>query len=93
MNHRSWELQNKKKGSKSGQRIWGLAGLSLANAKLLLSDIRTGSGTTEVSLWVKNLTDKAYKQNVIDFGPGFGNLHIANFGTPRTYGLQVLFRW
>jgi hypothetical protein len=30
MNHRSWELQNKKKGSKSGQRIWGLAGLSLA---------------------------------------------------------------
>jgi len=70
-----------------------VAGLGLANAKLLLSDIRAGSGTAEISLWVKNLTDKAYKQNVIDFGPGFGNLHIANFGTPRTYGAQVVFRW
>ena len=30
MNQRSWELQNKKKESKSGQGVWGLAGSSLA---------------------------------------------------------------
>jgi iron complex outermembrane receptor protein len=66
---------------------------TLVNARLSLGGIAYGSAKFDVALWSKNLLDEKYIQNMIDFGPGFGNLTQAYFGTPRTYGLQATVRW
>lgn len=42
-----------------------------------------------VAVWAKNLTDKLYRTNVIPF---FGD-EVSQFGPPRTYGLDVTFRY
>ena len=66
---------------------------TLVNARLSLGGIAYGSAKFDVALWSKNLLDEKYIQNMIDFGPGFGNLTQVYFGTPRTYGLQATVRW
>lgn len=66
---------------------------TLVNARLSLGGIAYGSAKFDVALWSKNLLDEKYIQNMIDFGPGFGNLTQVYFGTPRTYGLQATARW
>ncbi len=47
----------------------------------------------EVALWAKNLGNVARPGNIIDFGPGFANLRVANFDQPRTFGVSVTARW
>ena len=48
-------------------------------------------GALRVSLWGKNLTDEEYREYGIDFGSlGFaGNV----YGEPRTYGLDLVYRY
>jgi len=70
-----------------------VAARGIANAKLLLSDIPAGTGQAEIALWIRNLTDKEYVENTVDFGPGFGGLTQDLFGTPRTYGAEFVYRW
>ncbi|QEE23384.1 TonB-dependent receptor [Rhodanobacter glycinis] len=66
----------------------------ILNAKLSFSDMNWGHGIDgEISLWVKNLTNKAHIDNLIDFGPNFGNLRVANFNEPRTFGVNFTARW
>jgi len=65
---------------------------TLVNARLSLHDIGMGDrGNLRVSAWVKNATDEEYREWGIDFGSlGFaGN----TFGQPRTYGLDVTYRF
>ena len=66
----------------------------ILNARLSLSDIDLGHGVSgEVALWAKNLTNRAHIDNIIDFGPGFGNLRTANYSEPRTFGVAFTARW
>jgi len=64
------------------------------NARLALSGFALGNLQGEVALWSRNLTDEEQIINYIDFGPDFfGSLTPAYYLEPRTYGLEVSFRW
>ncbi|MBK7521743.1 MAG: TonB-dependent receptor [Gammaproteobacteria bacterium] len=67
---------------------------TLVNGRISLNDIKLGcceEGSLRVSLWGKNLSDEEYREWGIDFGSlGFtGN----TYGEPRTYGLDVVYRY
>lgn len=66
----------------------------LLNARLALADIRISEKVqAEIALWGRNLLDEDAANNFIDFGASFGNLTIAYFNEPRTYGLTGVVRW
>jgi len=66
----------------------------LLNLRLALGELKLGKDTTgEAALWVRNATDKQHIANMIDFGPGFGNLTQAYYADPRTIGLSFSARW
>jgi iron complex outermembrane receptor protein len=65
----------------------------LLNARLSLSGISIGNSKGEVALWSRNLTDEEHINNYIDFGPSFGSLTDAYYLEPRTWGLELSFRW
>ena len=62
---------------------------ALADARLVWSGIPVGGTEFEVSVWAKNIFNKEYVANFIDFGPGFGGLTNGYFGDPRTYGFTI----
>ena len=64
-------------------------GRALVNARLVWRDIPVGETDFEVSLWAKNIFDREYVANFIDFGAGFGGLTNGYFGDPRTYGFSI----
>lgn len=67
---------------------------SMLNARLGIADCRLGENASgDLFFWVRNLTDEDTASNFIDFGPGFGNLTVANFIEPRTYGVSATVRW
>ncbi len=69
-------------------------GHGLLNLRLAVADTPLGSaGTGELALWVRNALDEDEATNFIDFGPGFGNLVVANFVEPRTFGITGIIRW
>ena len=71
-----------------------IASNNYLNGRIAFSDMNWGPNISgEVALWVKNLTNKAHLDNIIDFGPSFGNLRLGNFNTPRTFGVTVTARW
>ena len=63
------------------------------NGRIAFSGMNWGAATGEVAFWVKNATNKAHLDNMIDFGPSFANLRIGNFNPPRTFGVTVTARW
>jgi iron complex outermembrane recepter protein len=64
------------------------------NLRLTLEEIPLGAEAHgEVSLWVRNLTDKDHINNYINFGPSFGNMITATWDQPRTYGAGFTYRW
>lgn len=63
----------------------------LLDARLALRDIGVGAGTLEVALWGKNLEDKRYLLTVHAAAPGAAR--AGWFGEPRTYGLDVTYRY
>lgn len=71
-----------------------VAGAGLLNLRLALGNIPLGNlATGEAALWVRNAMDKQHISNLIDFGPGFGNLTQAYYTDPRTIGLSFQARW
>ena len=66
---------------------------NIVDARLRLTDITVPQGKIEISMWGKNIFNDKYRINGIDFGPGFGNLTISNYGPPPTFGGDVTFRW
>ena len=66
---------------------------TVVNARLSFDGFEMGGAEIGVALWSKNLLDEKYIQNMIDFGPGFGSLTQAYWGTPRTYGIEFTGRW
>lgn len=66
----------------------------ILNARLSLGNLPVGADAFgEVALWVRNALDEDVATNFIDFGPSFGDLTIANFRTPRTFGIAGTIRW
>lgn len=63
-------------------------GYTLINARL---NYKTAKGHWNVSLYGQNLTDKTYKQSMVRVDQFFGTL--AFYGAPRTYGLQVGYKF
>lgn len=71
-----------------------LPATGLVNLRLALSGIDLGGyATGEIALWARNAFDKQYVANLIDFGPGFGNLTPAYYGDPRTFGISLTAKW
>lgn len=67
---------------------------SLLNLRLALANVRlSDTAAGELALWCRNVTDEDAPTNFIDFGPAFGNLSVANFNDPRTFGLTGTVRW
>ncbi|WP_374524009.1 TonB-dependent receptor [Sphingopyxis sp.] len=66
-------------------------GVGLLNARVSLADIPVGGSKATISLWGKNLTKKDYVLSGIDFGSlGFAGVM---YGDPRTYGVEVGFKF
>ncbi|TXH59193.1 MAG: TonB-dependent receptor [Burkholderiaceae bacterium] len=71
-----------------------IAGAGFINLRLSLGGIALGTAATgEAALWVRNAGDKKHVNNMIDFGPGFGNLTQAYYADPRTFGISFSARW
>ncbi len=65
-------------------------GRTLVNLRAAVGGIPLhGDVKAEVSLWVRNLTKEKNPTNFIDFGAGFGNMTVAYFPDPRTYGITA----
>lgn len=64
-------------------------GYSLLNARLSLSDIKLGQGDLSLSLWGRNLADEEY----VVHGAGFGFYKGYTYGSPRSFGLDVTYRF
>jgi iron complex outermembrane receptor protein len=58
-----------------------------------LLDARIGLAPTDanwaVAIWGKNLSDELYRTNIISF---FGE-EVSQFGTPRTYGIDLSWKF
>jgi len=67
-----------------GQRAFWLHNLRLT--------YRTPGGNTEISAWVRNLDNFAYKTYAFDAST-FQNVTIAFVGEPRMFGLDITFNW
>lgn len=65
--------------------------LGTINARLSLAEIAVGGpGKAEASLWVKNLTDKQVKQNMMDVS---GFYQVGYWSAPRTIGASFNYKW
>lgn len=65
--------------------------LGTINARLILDQINVGGpGQMDVSLWVKNLTNKQTMQNMIDVS---GYYQVGYWSNPRTAGVTMNYKW
>lgn len=60
---------------------------TLLNARLGLQDVQLGGATVRLTAWGKNLTDEIYRDFNVNFGGSLG-LNVAQYGEPRTYGVD-----
>lgn len=72
----------------SGDARYVVGDYGLLNARLGLSEIRLGAGELRVALWGRNLADEEYY--VTHFNAG---LPSAYFGDPRSYGIDLSYRY
>jgi iron complex outermembrane receptor protein len=62
----------------------------LLNARLTLSDIKIGERSSlKVALWGRNITDEEY----VIHGANFGFFDAQVYGTPASYGLDIIFNY
>ncbi len=69
---------------------------NLLNGRFSYSDIAVGDGYLTVSLWGRNLADEEYKIGGFEFditGFGLGRASTSQWGEPRTYGVDVTYRF
>lgn len=68
-----------------------MSALGTVNARLTLADVPVGGpGKGDVSLWVKNLTDKQVMQNMMDVS---GYYQVGYWSAPRTFGASFNYKW
>lgn len=65
--------------------------LGTINARLTLDQIQVGGpGQMDISLWVKNLTNKQTMQNMMDVS---GYYQVGYWSNPRTAGVTMNYKW
>ena len=64
-------------------------GHGLLDARITMGKIMMHPAEITISGWVKNLTNKYYIVEGVDFGPGAIGASIVNFGPPRSAGVDV----
>ena len=74
------------------------SGYNLVNFRLAWEDAQVGccnDGRLAVAAWVRNLADKKYRIGGYDFdgGPVAGRVATSQYGEPRTYGFDVIYRF
>ncbi|MCB1843241.1 MAG: TonB-dependent receptor, partial [Halioglobus sp.] len=69
----------------------GMDSRTLVDARLSLENIQIGDSNLRFTLWGRNLLDDDYPTYSINFG-GLG-LITEQYGTPRTYGLEVSYEY
>ncbi len=62
---------------------------ALLNGRLSLTELPLGNGSLEVAAWGKNLTDEEYRVSTIPFLIWT----VSYFGAPRTYGMEVSYKF
>jgi iron complex outermembrane receptor protein len=67
--------------------------LDLLNLTLRLADIEAGDTRMDVMVWTRNALDTHRRTGGVDFGPLFGNLITSYYNEPRTYGIDVSFKF
>ena len=65
---------------------------TLVNARLAWEEIPVGPGKFEVALWGENLTDRDSAQFALNLASSLG-IGVTRFLTPRTYGVDVSYRF
>lgn len=61
---------------------------TVLNARLSLRDMQVGGASLRVSAWGKNLTDEVFREFGFNYGGSLG-LNVAQYGEPRTYGVDL----
>ncbi|GFM28815.1 TonB-dependent receptor [Novosphingobium sp. PY1] len=80
-------LQDKKMTSSTDSR-YIVGSYGLLNGRVTLSDIPVGFGNWQLAVFGRNLTDKVYYADHFNAG-----LPSAFFGQPRTYGVELTFKY
>jgi len=87
---------NESLGSKDGQGRTFLPEFAIGQPAFVLHNLRLSyrspEGNIEVSGWVRNLRDFAYKQTAFD-ASAFSGLTVNYIGEPRTYGIGIVLNW
>ncbi|MCB1677564.1 MAG: TonB-dependent receptor [Halioglobus sp.] len=67
----------------------------ILNARITFDEIAAGNGSLGFSLWARNLADEEYKIGgyEVNIGQPLGRVGISQWGEPRTYGLDVTYRF
>jgi iron complex outermembrane receptor protein len=65
----------------------------LWNARVQWLGIPLPAGSIRMGLWGKNLSNEDYRTITTDFSGGTGLAQAAQFGTPRTYGLDFIYEY
>ena len=66
-------------------------GYGLLDARLMLADLTVGAADATITLWGRNITNKSYRTQGIDFGSlGFA---VSTYGEPASYGVDVKFKF
>ena len=65
---------------------------TLVNARLALNEISIGDGSLSIGIWGRNLTDEEFSAFAFNFGAGLG-MNQMQFSVPRTYGVDLIFRY
>jgi iron complex outermembrane receptor protein len=67
--------------------------LNTIDSRLRLTNIPTSYGTVDIALWGKNIFNDKARVSGIDFGPSFGNLDVAYYNDPPTFGADIVFHF
>jgi iron complex outermembrane receptor protein len=70
--------------------IFAQSGYMLVNSRIEFNDI--GGSNLSLAVWGKNLFDKRYIENVIPFTDSLG-FQTGVYGAPRTYGVEVSYKF
>lgn len=68
-------------------------GWDLVDPRISLTDIPIGDGSAELSIWAKNIFNEEYASQNTDYGASFGGMMVTTYGNPRTYGMNISYRW
>ncbi len=80
----------------SGNEDIAQDGYDVLNLRIAYEEVALGDGTLAVAGWVRNMADEEYKIGGYEFdvsGYGMGRASTNQWGEPRTWGVDVIYRF